>query len=181
MRIPYLRTTKNYIKLKKLDSDLKNMNWLFSERRKTMILNEWNEWTKFYLPIDVKDKTVLDVGAGEGETALFYLLNGAKKVICIEPNKNCYDILLRNSKFHNRIIPINIYFELNMININSDLIKIDIEGYEEKLLELNHDKLKNRIVLEIHGLQLIDKFKNRGYNLKSNPIDEWVKFGYWCC
>ena len=35
----------------------------------------------------VRGKTVLDVGAGCGETAFFYRLYGAKKVVAIEADR----------------------------------------------------------------------------------------------
>jgi ubiquinone/menaquinone biosynthesis C-methylase UbiE len=38
----------------------------------TLMLKEWDIWEKCYLPpFTLKGKTVLDVGVGYGETALF--------------------------------------------------------------------------------------------------------------
>ena len=59
----------------------------------TLIL-EWRVWEKCYLPdFPLKEKTVLDVGAGCGETVLFYILHGAKKVIAIEPEAKAVECL----------------------------------------------------------------------------------------
>ena len=41
----------------------------------------WNEYREY----PVLNKTVVDVGAYHGETAIFFMLNGAKNVICYEP------------------------------------------------------------------------------------------------
>jgi predicted RNA methylase len=51
----------------------------------------YGEWESFYV-IDrqkLRDATVLDVGAGCGETAAFYFEKGAKKVICVESDPRC--------------------------------------------------------------------------------------------
>ena len=60
-------------------------------------MRELSVYRMFYLPIPVRGKVVLDVGAGEGETALFYLANGAKHVICVEANMESCKVLQLNS------------------------------------------------------------------------------------
>ena len=37
------------------------------------------------VPSDVKGRDVIDVGANTGDTALYFILNGARKVIAVEP------------------------------------------------------------------------------------------------
>jgi hypothetical protein len=44
-----------------------------------MIQTESLDWKKNYLPISVNNLVVLNVGAGEGEIARFFLANGAEK------------------------------------------------------------------------------------------------------
>jgi len=63
-----------------------------------------------YEGIDVNGKVVIDVGAFVGDTAIYFLLKGAKKVIAIEPLPANYEELLYNIHLNNmegRIIPIN--------------------------------------------------------------------------
>jgi len=46
-----------------------------------IFVDEWKTWEKYYLPpFPLYRKTVLDVSAGCGETAFFYILYGAKKL-----------------------------------------------------------------------------------------------------
>jgi Conserved hypothetical protein 95 len=101
-----------------------------------VIRDEMPMWEKYYLPVPVKDKTVLDVGAGCGETAAFYLAHGARKVIAIEPDDMAYSILLRNVRANGmNVVAIRKPFELIDLQIPHDLFKIDAEGAEVALLE----------------------------------------------
>lgn len=49
-----------------------------------------------YNRVDLDGKTVIDVGANVGDSALFFLLNGANKVICIEPFPYAFRLLQSN-------------------------------------------------------------------------------------
>jgi len=80
-------------------------------------------WHVAYLPVK---GTVLDVGAGNGETALFYLLHGANKVVCIEPNAT---LLQENFKDDDRV---------TIVPMAVDTIKIDGEGCEEGMVVETH-------------------------------------------
>jgi len=59
---------------------------------------------------DIKDKVVIDVGAYHGESAIYFALQGAKKVIALEPDEDNYKIALKNIKengLENKILLIN--------------------------------------------------------------------------
>jgi len=87
-------------------------------------------WHRAYLPVG---KTVLDLGAGCGETAQFYLNHGAEKVISIESDSNCYNMLRSNFANDHRVIPILAHI---------DSIKCDIEGGERDLVIETHFPFK---------------------------------------
>jgi predicted RNA methylase len=74
-------------------------------------------------------RTVLDVGAGCGETALFYLKHGAQRVVCIEGDEKALELLARNFGHDNRV---------TIVPVMIDSIKIDIEGGEENLVVESH-------------------------------------------
>ena len=46
--------------------------------------------------VDVKNKSVVDVGAFVGDTAIYLAIKGAKKVIVIEPHPGAYEELVEN-------------------------------------------------------------------------------------
>ena len=53
-----------------------------------------------YDDLDVKDRVVVDVGAGVGDTAILFSLMGAKKVIALEPFPSLYEKALVNVKIN---------------------------------------------------------------------------------
>ena len=63
-----------------------------------------------YLPLNVKDTVVIDVGASFGDTPMYFLLNGAKYVIAVEPYEFIFKYLMKNIELNNvrdRILPLN--------------------------------------------------------------------------
>ena len=77
-----------------------------------------------YKFLNVKDKNVLDIGAFVGDSAIYFILKGAKKVYAIEPHPDAYNEMLENIKLNNienKIIPINIG-----INYEKDYIFIPV-------------------------------------------------------
>jgi len=139
-----------------------------------MFIYNYVDWLKYYLPTSVKGLTVLDVGAGEGETARFFLEHGARKVLCIEPDEDCFVRLEKNSLgrpiecFHKR-------FNVGDLNLQFDFMKMDIEGYEEALLDVLVEK---PCVVEVHGLQLREKFEKAGYTIRTPNVRGWISYAY---
>mgnify|MGYP001772513310 CR=1 FL=1 len=59
---------------------------------------------------DFKNKVVIDVGAYLGESAIYFAINGAKKVIALEPDEENYKLALMNIKengLDNKIVLLN--------------------------------------------------------------------------
>lgn len=182
MRFPFARTFKKMVEVRQAQQVLRENRWCFSKSRVQLFLNEYGEYKRNYLPVDVAGLTVLDVGAGEGETALFYLSHFAKKVICVESDPKCYHNLLFNSFCHSdRMVAICEPFNLEMlVGCRYDLMKMDIEGYEEILLDVD---LPKPAVIEVHGLQLRDKFKAKGYRIGERYAEKYratsTSYAYW--
>ncbi|MEN3052056.1 MAG: hypothetical protein ABC596_09630 [Candidatus Methanosuratincola petrocarbonis] len=115
---------------------------------------------KWYATLPLKDAVVLDVGAYNGDSAKFFLEHGAKQVICIEPD---VEQALKIEDPRCRIIIDE--FRLEHLRIPHDCIKVDIEGWEEILLD--YDKPLKPCVVEVHGQQLWKKFEDRGWEYVS--------------
>lgn len=165
MRLPFSRTLKDLVKIRSLNPLFKG--WSFSNDRRLLLSRNYPDLNFNYVPVDLAGKTVLDVGAGEGETALFFLHKGASKVVCVEADKTCFKNLIANSKK----FPLTLIlepFKLKHLKIPHDFLKVDIEGYEESLLDVTLDK---PAVIELHGLQLRDRFKSKGYIVLKSMIE----------
>jgi hypothetical protein len=99
-----------------------------------MLKSELGLWHRAYLPIPEK-ATILDLGAGCGETAFFYLRHGAKRVIAIESNRQCFENINHNFGPSDQVIS---------INERLDHIKCDIEGSENGMVIETHFPFKLR-------------------------------------
>jgi predicted RNA methylase len=123
----------------------------------TMLVSEWrNVWEKYYLPPrGVGGMTVLDAGAGSGETVHFYLRHGAARVIAVEPNADALSFLKRNA-LQNRwnVEIIERPFSKNIVDeFDFDFMKVDVEGAETELLEL---EILPPCVVEVHNFSSPD-------------------------
>jgi FkbM family methyltransferase len=63
-----------------------------------------------YRDVDVNGKVIVDIGAGYGETAIYFLKRGARRVIAVEPCPCVYEGMLENLKLNcveDKVAPIN--------------------------------------------------------------------------
>jgi FkbM family methyltransferase len=54
-----------------------------------------------YQHLPVKNKTVIDIGANIGDSAIYFALSGATKIICLEPFPKNYELAEKNIKLNN--------------------------------------------------------------------------------
>lgn len=125
-----------------------------------ILLSEWSRWKKWYLPFAVRGMTVLDVGAGGGETAHLFFQSGAKRVIAVELDELAVSSLEENKRangWNMEIIPGG--FDLSLLKMEFDLMKMDIDGAEASLLSL--EKLEKPSIVETHTPELTAKFQEK--------------------
>jgi FkbM family methyltransferase len=63
-----------------------------------------------YEPLGVEGRVVVDVGAFVGDSAIYFALKGAKRVIAVEPHPGAYAEMLDNIRLNNLegvIVPVN--------------------------------------------------------------------------
>ena len=139
---------------------------VLSRDRAGMMLYEWGTWTKHYAPpsFDLVGKTVLDVGAGEGETVELYRLRGAKRFICVEPDSQRATRLRDNAAKNGWDAEVfNEPFSLKFLQREFDLMKMDCEGCERILIGA---PIKFPAVLETHGNSTTGEFlKMSGFSV----------------
>jgi len=121
--------------------------------------------------IDLKNKVVLDIGAGNGVYSFYALAKGAKKLVCIEPefegSRSNYISSLKNfRKFLNRKDDVIIATD-TFQNFKSDM-KFDVVLMH---YSINHIDEENCITLEssIESQEIYNKYFEKIYNsMKSN-------------
>jgi SAM-dependent methyltransferase len=119
---------------------------------------ELEGWHKWYLPVE---DTVLDVGAGCGETAFFYLNHGAKKVICVESDPKAVELLRTNFGGDHRVV---------IVEAHVDSIKIDIEGSERNMILETHFPFKLKKVATLIPNVVIWKLREDWGNTLTKAI-----------
>lgn len=183
IRVPFSRSYFKFARELQLKKDLAVEGWSFNRFRFNVILDETEDWMRNYLPVDVRGKTVLDVGAGAGESARFFLGQGAERVVCVEPNPYAFDFLKSNAVCH-RIEPVNAFFCLEHLGIPHDFAKIDIEGYEELLLGA---EVLRPTVVEVHSVLLAERFRSEGWRVPhvgfgdERGFSGCTRYAYWKC
>ena len=137
-----------------------------------IVIHEFTKWTRDYkFPSSLKNRTILDIGAGCGETIFYFAIKGCRNFIAVEPNTQCADLLRKNAE--NNSLNVKVYndiFRKSHLNENFDFIKCDCEGGESILLE---QEISKPISLEVHGLDLIKKFQEKHFKKVTNPNDNY--------
>ena len=83
-----------------------------------------------------KDGVLIDIGANIGIYSLYAALNGARKVYAIEPNREAYNILMKNvseNHFEKIIVPIN----LAVTAIADDQVMIPVKSHRQNRIRAN--------------------------------------------
>lgn len=107
-------------------------------------------WPRFYNPpFSCEGKTILDAGAGFGETAAYFISKGASKVICVESDPLAVKLLRENALRNGFRVEIKERrFELGDLD-HVDFAKIDIEGGESILV--GKGRVEIPCVMETHA------------------------------
>ena len=77
---------------------------------------------KLYSNLSVKNKTVIDVGGGVGDSALLYRALGAKKVIMIEPQLVFFESAKQNIELNKEISMLLLLLPVDSLLINTVII-----------------------------------------------------------
>ena len=125
---------------------------------KPITMYNWDPWTlseifydEDYAKLPVQNKIVIDVGGFNGDSAIYFTLKGAAKVISLEPFPKNYEIANKNiykNNFENTVVLLNAACakENGFIKINSDYVGSDNTTKNEKFgVEIPTTNLENLV------------------------------------
>ena len=148
--------------------------WRFNTPYGLLYISEHNKWNTDYTPPGgLNGKRVLDVGAGCGESAMWFLAQGARQVLCVENNEECRRYLEQNARLNRGVRVLNGSFNTDEhLWYHVDLVKMDIEGYEILFADWldTHPDFNVDIVLEAHNIYMKDRFLRLGFTERIDPI-----------
>lgn len=132
---------------------------------------------------NLENRVVIDVGAGIGDTAIYFVSQGAERVYAFEPDIERYHLAENNialNKFENKITLFNTKATASSFrNIISEhglknvFIKIDCEGCEYEIIENTDDNTFENIgdiVIEYHDgrARLVKRLSELGFKVSVN-------------
>ena len=118
-----------------------------------------------YGMVDYKNKTVLDIGAANGDTAEFFLLRGAKNIIAVEGLDSRFLSLQQNVKACSRILPLHMWLSMkeqyeDLIQVyRPEIVKVDVEGAEITLFDIDNKiwRIIPEFIIEVHSDDLLSR------------------------
>lgn len=146
---------------KRLDKEL--YPFTFSAEYAGLIASEWEQlWEQYYLPPRSlpNDSLIVDIGAGEGETAVFYSRHGYRRFVLIEPRVSPH--LLHNVSLLERLAGCSVTLRTRLqpgALLPAQFVKMDCEGCEE-VIDYPPDIPG---VVEVHSQRAYLKYAQLGF------------------
>ena len=170
--VPWLRLPE--VLLHRRGETLEYETWRFSIPYGLLYIKEHAKWNNDYMPPGgLAGKRVLDVGAGCGESAKWFLDQGARQVLCVESNMEARFHLERNARLNRGVsVLIGSFSPGEHLWYKVDLVKMDIEGYEVLFADWleTHPDYNVDVILEAHSVYVKDRFLKLGFTERVDPI-----------
>jgi FkbM family methyltransferase len=132
----------------------------FNVKFKRMISSIYEVFNDEIYESDFKDKEVVDIGANVGDSAIWFALNGAKKVVAIEPLVDAYNEAKYNIQLNglqDKIFLINAAISYDKPKV---LVPNEIDIYESAHFNLKKNCNEKQInMTEVETLKLSDILK----------------------
>ncbi|KKM93814.1 hypothetical protein LCGC14_1204510 [marine sediment metagenome] len=138
-------------------------------------LESWKNLEIMYGRLNYTDKVVLDIGADWGGTPAFFLSKGARRVIGVDYHAWYVEKMADHFRDDCRVFPVQVNVKTskqmeNLIQIyKPDIVKVDCEGCERLLFDVNNLALCPEYVVEVHSddvhHSLLSKFKEAGHTV----------------
>ena len=122
---------------------------------------------------DFVNKVVIDAGAYRGESAIYFAMNGAKKVIALEPDEDSYKLALMNIKengLENKVLLLNKALTSNggVINFYKYLHSPYMNSTDSNNMSYADDKM---IIKQVESITLNQIIKTAGERIGLLKLD----------
>jgi|SRR5687768_1586766 len=114
-----------------------------------------------YQKLPVKNKTVVDIGANIADSAIYFALCGATKIIGLEPSPRNYEVAYKNINSNNLN---NIRLILAGCSNHTGEIKIDVDSYYESGILFTVKDLERGVKVSLLTLEDILNENNLGFD-----------------
>ncbi len=133
----------------------------------------YTECIKFYSNLNVNGKTIFDIGSDFGTSPLYFINQGALKVLGIS-GMNQY---FRHPKYHQ--MPIRSFTDIYNLQriLKFNILKSDSEGFEWNFTQEFIESFEDWIIAchyPIKNSQLFEYLKHHGKNIGSQPGCEFA-------
>ena len=135
--------------------------------------------SKSHASLNVKNRHVIDLGAFNGDTAIYYILRGAKEVDAYETKKELVEIankMVKKYKLDKKIRIHHMFVTSKQFNefakkVTNAALKVDIEGGERELfINASSEALDKFSVIHIeyhYGyLDILKRLEKEGFKVK---------------
>lgn len=139
----------------KIKSKEQKLYLTYKKRKLVFLDNGWETYPLHeiffkepYKQLNVKDKTVIDIGSSIADSPIYFVLNGAKHIFGYEPDMKRYNEAqtnIENNNMSDKITLLNKKYD----GRKGDAAKIDCEGCEYSIIE--QFKAFREILLEYHN------------------------------
>lgn len=128
-----------------------------------------------------KDKTIIDIGASIGDTPIYFISKGAKRVYGFESDLHRYNLAVKNVEINNMAHKITMFNNeansksveslINEHSMENIYLKIDCEGCEFELIKNLPDDIYAKIdfiIMEFHSEPsiIIQRLNKLGFKVK---------------
>jgi precorrin-6B methylase 2 len=121
------------------------------------------DFDEHWLHTCFEGKTVLDVGADYGSTACYFLKKGAQRIVAVEGNPELFRLLKKHYGKSTRVLCVSKFIETPsdleklLRQYPSDIVKMDIEGAEQYLVNVDKQvlRLQGEWLVETHSPSIL--------------------------
>ena len=152
---------------------------IYGEQASLAFFYTKENYNEHWKGLNYNGKTILDIGADVGSTALYFTEMGASKIYAVEGNPYYYASLESNSSFIGDVTSINMFVDTKeklsylIHNYPVDVMKIDIEGGEILLADMDDSTLQliPEYIIEVHNQEIFTilnrRFMEANYKISS--------------